>query len=339
MARTNWRPGVTGLLAVLTLAAMTGRIGAADWQPVTEELIRTEKPGFGKLCGVLVDHATGNVYVDLSEKGLYRSADQGKTWKRHGKPVVKGRTETPGCLLLDPLGKSKRLLMATVYGGPVAVSPDLGATWKFMDNKSRHVDWCAVDWTDQDMKLVLALAHEKDGLLLVSRDGGKSFGEAGKDFGPAWVFDAATAVVARVKTKTHPQAQLLRTTDGARTFTPCGDYATRALPRLRNGRLYWVVDGAVITTGDKGRTWHKLCDLKGGQYGPIFGKNDRHLFVLTGAGIVESTDGGASWSKPGRLPNGVRGALTWIEYDPRNDLLYAMSMGTELYQLSRGGKR
>ncbi len=67
------------------------------------------------------DHATGEVFVNLSDKGLYRSADQGKTWEKQG-PVVKGRTEWPGCLLLDPTGKSKRMLMALVYGAPVSVS-------------------------------------------------------------------------------------------------------------------------------------------------------------------------------------------------------------------------
>ena len=32
------------------------------------------------------------------------------------------------------------------------------------------------------------------------------------------------------------------------------------------------------------------------------------MFVLTGAGIVESTDGGASWSLPLALPKEVRGS-------------------------------
>jgi photosystem II stability/assembly factor-like uncharacterized protein len=323
------------VLTVLLMGTMPQPAQAASWEPVTKDLIRTEKPGYGKLCGVVVDHATGDVYVDLSEKGLYRSTDKGHSWKRIGSPAIKGRTEWPGCLLFDPLGKSNRMVLATVYGGPVAISPDRGATWKLLDKKSRHVDWCVVDWSDRDMRFVLALAHEQNGLLLASRDGGKSFKEVGKGFGPGWIFDRDTAVIARMKSKENAKAHLLRTSDGAKSFQSCGDYRTSALPKWHDGVLYWLVDGALITTRDKGKTWRKQSDLKGGQYGPIFGKDAKHLFVLTAKGAVESVDGGASWGKPIPLPKDVRGALTWLEYDPKNDLIYVMSMGTELYQRAR----
>src|SRR5215469_14739981 len=118
------------LTAALVLLA--GRATAADWEPMTADLVKAEKPGFGGLCGVVVDHASGDLYIDLSDKGLFRSTDQGKTWKKHG-PTIKGRTEWPGCLAFDPSGKTRTLLLALVYGGPVGASADAGETWKFMD--------------------------------------------------------------------------------------------------------------------------------------------------------------------------------------------------------------
>jgi hypothetical protein len=98
-----------------------------------------------------------------------------------------------------------------------------------------------------------------------------------------------------------------------------------------------VVDGALITTADQGQTWTKAGDLKDGRCGPVFGKDDKHLFVLTGSGIVESTDGGASWSKPLALPREMGGVnpLTWIQYDPGHDVLYVMKMGSDLFKLDR----
>ncbi len=327
----------TTLLA-LTLVLVPALAAAADWVATTVDLIEKEKPGYGKLCGVLVDHQTGDVYIDLSDKGLYRSTDQAKSWQRLGSQPLKGRTEWPGCLMLDPTGKSKKLVTALVYGAPIAVSSDSGATWKTMHPRSSHVDWCAVDWSDPDMKFVLALKHESGDLLIVSRDGGQTFADVGKGYGPAWIFDGQTAVVAEAKTRERPRPGLLRTTDGARTFAPCGDYSTRALPRWHDGALYWLVEGALIRSTDKGKTWTKLSDLKDGRYGPIFGKDARQLFVLTGAGIVESTDGGATWSKPIPIPREMKGVspLTWIEYDPRHDVLYAMKMTSELYKMARG---
>jgi hypothetical protein len=61
------------------------------------------------------------------------------------------------------------------------------------------------------------------------------------------------------------------------------------------------------------------------------------MFVLTKAGVVESTDGGATWSKPVPPPKAMKGTggLSWLEYDPKNDVLYLMKMGSDLYRLAR----
>jgi photosystem II stability/assembly factor-like uncharacterized protein len=326
--------GVLAFLLVLPHSA-----SAADWQAVAGDLIAKEKPGFGGLSGVVVDHATGTLFVNLSDRGVFRSGDQGKSWERLGKEF-KGRTEWPGCLMLDPTGKSKRLLCATVYGGPVAIASLEDDSWRLLDAKCGHVDWCAIDWGDAEMKFVLALKHESGGTLLVSNDGGKRFEEAGKGYGPAWVFDANMAVLAEAKTKDKPKPGLLRTTDGGKSFKPCGDYSATALPKWRGDTLYWLVDGALIKTTDAGKSWDKVCDLKDGRYGPIFGKDAKQLFVLTGAGVIESTDGGATWSQPIALPKELKGVspLTWMDYDPSHDVLYVMKMGSELYRMERAKK-
>jgi photosystem II stability/assembly factor-like uncharacterized protein len=244
--------------------------------------------------------------------------------------------------MLDPTGKSKKMVTALVYGAPISISPDHGKTWKKLDGKSGHVDWCAVDWADPEMKFVLALKHEAGGLLLASRDGGKSFSEVGKGYATGWVFDNTTAVVAEAKSKARPRPNLLRTTDGGKTWAPCGQYSpvgsgsAQALPRWRDGKLYWLVEGGMIVTADRGETWKKVCELKDTRYGPVFGKDDKHLFVLAGAGILESRDGGDTWARPIAAPKGLKGVggLTWIEYDPKGELLYIMKMGSDLYQLS-----
>jgi hypothetical protein len=328
------RRAILSFAACLSLLTLAGVVRAAEWEAVTTELLRTEKPGFGGLSGVAVDHQTGAVYIDLSDKGVYRSTDQCKSWQRFGS-AFKGRTETPGCLLLDPVGKSKRLLAATVYGGPVALFD--GEDWKFLDKKFTHVDWCALDWGDPAPKLVLALKHESGGVLLVGH-GDKEVKEAGKGFGPAWVFDDRTAVVAETKTKDRPKPGLLRTTDGGTTFKPCGDHAAQALPKWRDGVLYWLTDGGIITTADRGETWKQLCVLKDGRYGPVFGKDAKQLLVLTKDGVVESDDGGANWSATRALPKDLKGVGpgAWLEYDPENDVLYVMKMGSELFRMSRG---
>ena len=319
--------------AILCLAP--GGAAADDWQATTAELVRREKPGYGGVSGVVVDRASGDVFINLSDRGVFRSADQGRTWQRHGS-AIKGRTETPGCLQIDPTGKSNRLVLPTVYGGPIALGATKTADWRLLNAKSTHVDWCAVDWTDADLRFVLALKHESGGLLLVSRDGGQTFAEAGKGYGPAWVFNADTAVVALAKGKDSPKGGMVRTTDGGRTFQPTADYAPLALPRWHGDALYWLVAGALVKTTDQGATWKKVCDLKDPRFGPVFGKDARHLWVLTGAGVIESTDAGQTWSPPIAPPRELKGInpLTWLDYDPNGGVLYLMKMGSDLYKLA-----
>ena len=324
-------------ITAFALGFATSHAAAADWEALAADLVKAEKPGYGGLCGIVVEPGSGHLLVDLSDKGLYRSGDQGKTWKKQG-PAIKGRTEWPGCLQFDPTSMKPRLLMALVYGSPVGVSPDAGEQWKFMDNKCSHVDWCSLDWTDPEQAFVLALKHESGGVLLASHDGGKTFSEIGKGFGPAWVFDGKTAVVAELKTKDRPKPRLLRTTDGGKTFDPVGDYTATALPKWHDGTVYWLVEGALLACKDQGKTWKKLSDIKDGRYGPIFGDDRKQLFVLRNDGIAESKDGGATWSKPIALPKELKGVspLTWLEYDPKHDALYVMKMGSDLYRLARG---
>jgi hypothetical protein len=332
------------LAALATAPALALAADQPAWRATLGDLVQAEKAGFGGLCGVAVDPATGTVWVNLSDRGFYRSDDQARTFRRVSDHQPRGRTESPGCLMPDPTGRTRRLVTALVYGSPVGVSADGGATWKFLDGKSAHADWCAVDWTDPEMRFVLALKHESGGLLLASRDGGATFAEVGKGYGPGWVFDGRTAVVAEAKGKGRPNPNLMRTTDGGATWRPCGAYSpvgsgsAQALPKWRDGTLYWLVEGALIASGDKGATWKKVADVKDGRYGPVFGKDPKHLFLLTGAGVVESTDGGTTWSKPLAPPNGLKGVggLTWLAYDPKNDVLYLMKMGSDLFKLARG---
>jgi photosystem II stability/assembly factor-like uncharacterized protein len=338
----------TLFLGTIVCLAAAIPVRAADgptWQPMLGDLVKTEKAGFGGLCGMSIDHATGTILINISDRGFYRSTDGGRTFQRLSGTQPRGRTEEPGCFLIDPTGRTKRLVTALVYGAPICVSDDGGAAWRMMDGKSSHIDWCAVDWTDPDMKFVLALKHEAGGLLIASRDGGKSFTEIGKGYGTGWVFNNTTAVVAQAKTKDRPMPNLMRTTDGGQTWQPCTAYSpvgvnsAQALPRWhKDGMLFWLVDGALIASPDKGATWKRVCALKDGRYGPVFGQDRQHMFVLTGAGIIETTDGGANWSKPIAPPKDLKGVggLTWLEYDPKSDSLYLMKMGSELFKLARG---
>lgn len=70
---------MTKLLCLLFLFSFVTHTQVADpaWVPVTTELLKTEKTGFGGLCGVVVDYQTGAIWANLSDRGMFLSTDQG----------------------------------------------------------------------------------------------------------------------------------------------------------------------------------------------------------------------------------------------------------------------
>ena len=193
---------------------------AADWQPITTELLAKEKPGYGGLSGVVVDHANGHLYVCLSDRGVYRSTDQGKTWERFGKEAFKGRTEWPGCFQLDPDRQDE-----TLPDRSGVRSTDHGRRWRRLENdgegvRSSHVDYAVRSIGTMPGDEIRADGEARIGRQVdcVSDDAGQTFREVGKGYGPAWIFDNKTAVIAEIKTKDQPGGKLLRTTDGGKTF-------------------------------------------------------------------------------------------------------------------------
>ncbi len=77
------------------------------------------------------------------------------------------------------------------------------------------------------------------------------------------------------------------------------------------------------------KTWEQVCKLRT--------EDSQHKFALTGGGIKESRDGGATWSQPILAPKGfVITEQTWLAYDAKHDSLYLMKAGSDLYKLARG---
>ena len=234
--------------------------------------------------------------------------------------------------------------LALVYGSPIAVSADMGQNWKILNNKSGHVDWCSVDWTDPDTKFILALKHESGGTLIVSRDGGATFDVIGKDFGPAWIFDGQTAVASEAKSKTKPARpgahhrwrQDVRT--GGRLFRqgPAALFPGRASKALRWHALL-AHRRRLDLQRRQGQDLEKGLPSQERTLRPSLRQDGQHMFLLTTAGIIESTDAGATWTKPLALPKEMKAInfMTWLDYDPLNDVLYTTRMSADLYKLER----
>ncbi len=111
----------TNLWACAAVLGLAATVRAGDWQAIPLDQVTKDKPGYGGLSGVVVDHDNGDVYVYVSDLGLFRSKDQGKTWSGS----AHGPTEGPHGAARLPADRPDRqaqriMAAATVYGGPVA---------------------------------------------------------------------------------------------------------------------------------------------------------------------------------------------------------------------------
>ena len=88
---------------------------AGEWVNISDEVTAQVKPGYaGPTAGVTVDPASGDVFMVVSDQGLWKSSDQGKTFARVDDKNIGGRCETGYALNFDP--KGARLFCFMIYG-------------------------------------------------------------------------------------------------------------------------------------------------------------------------------------------------------------------------------
>lgn len=165
-------------------------------------------------------------------------------------------------------------------------STDSGATWTGVSLEGRvdfHRLTAATD-------VVLGLSAQ-DGRLLRSADGGRTWTDLGTPPLFDLALDPADADHVVGTTEQGPAAS----TDGGATFAPITGAPLLALLAWTPKTLYGVTpDGGVHTSTDGGSTWQATGNVPG-QPAALAADADR-VVVLAGDTIVESTDGGATFT-------------------------------------------
>ena len=318
---------------LLLLLALTASAFAGEWVNISDSVTSPLKPGYGgPTAGVAVDRASGDVFMVISDLGLWRSGDHGGTFARCDDKAIGGRCETGWALQADPAGK--RLACFMIYGDS-AMTTDGGKTWAKC--KTSHFDFGAVDWADTGRRL-LAIRHESGGLLTTSDDGGATWKDLEKGFSGCGVLDHSTFVATKAK-----EHGIFRSTDAGASWTQVSaGTPSAAVPVVFAGTGYWCDGTSVLTSTDKGATWN--LSAPGSQdkpysmiYGPMFGESAQHYVVVGRAGFLETTDGGQHFSLAAPLPpsftvNRVGANYAW---DAKNNILYAATMTKPTFKYQR----
>jgi hypothetical protein len=319
-------------LAALVGVSMAGGPGEkGKWVAISESVTSRLEPKWpGLTAGIAVDPASGDVYMVISGLGLWKSKDQGATFERVDGDKVSGRCETGAAISVDPRGGGR--LAFFQLDGKSAWTPDGAKSWHPSNDHSRGFDFVAVDWTDPGARRMFGVRHESGEIGLLSDDSGATWKPLEKGFKSFGVFDFDTLVTSR-------GGGIERSTDGGKSWKKVAETTPTGRVMVHHqGAGYWLYERGLLVSKDKGATWAPQGGEVRGWFGPLFGKDEKHMVVVGKNGFEESTDGGRTWKVAAPLPEVKDFNGPWFPsyaWDPRADIFYASKMGKPAYKLQR----
>src|SRR5579862_546526 len=236
----------------------------------------------------------GKLWSDSAERGLYRTADGGKTWSL----VLKGANLSTGCASIAQQPGHPDVLLAGMWdfrrwgwsyrsGGdsPKASSAsglwrssDGGATWKEVaaDNKNglpaKPYGRIALAFAPSEPNTVYAFIESPDSGLFISHDGGSSWERGDKSQWMVW-----------------------------RPF-----YFANLIVDPKDAKRVFKTDGALILSEDGGKSFSTIGGFAGmhGDVHDVFVDpgNSQHVYAGDDGGLWISYDGANKWWKTDNLP-------------------------------------
>src|SRR5688572_22577610 len=307
--------------------------------------------------------ATGRLWSPSEERGVYKTADGGKTWER----VLFVDSDT-GCsdLALDPQEPS--VLYAGMWqfrrypdffksggkGSGLYKSSDAGKTWKKVASglPKGELGRIAVAASPSRPSTVYAVVEAKKTALYRSDDAGESFREVNSSFNiGVRPFYFAHVVVDPTDHNTVYKPGLVTTvsTDGGKTFSSPftgshgfgvhSDHHALWINPKNPSELLLGTDGGLYLSYDKAHHWTFAKNLPLSQFYHVSADNERPYNVY--GGLQDNS----SWVGPSRSVGGIEnrdwdcignGDGFWAFADPNDsDTLYTEWQGGELSRIKR----
>ncbi|HMD99201.1 MAG TPA: glycosyl hydrolase [Terriglobia bacterium] len=293
--------------------------------------------------------ALGHAYGPNSGRGVFRSADGGKTWQKvlykDDKTGAIDITFAPSNphIMFAALWEANRTPWGLTSGGPgsgLYKSTDDGVTWKHLEGNGLPkgvMGRIGVAVAGGDPNRVYAQIEAEHGGLYVSNDGGEHWSMVNGDHRftqRAWYFTHVFADPKNVDTVYELNTGTNRSIDGGHTFkplrTPHGDCHGFWIDPANPDRMIEGNDGGATISTDGGQTWTTLDNQPTAQFYHVATDN-RFRYYVYGAqqdnstvAIASSSDNGAIGPKDWYDVGGGESGFV-LPYPPDPNIVYAGS--------------
>ena len=247
-------------------------IGLEDSRQIGRVLVDPGNPD------VVFVAALGHAYGPNADRGVFRSQDGGKTWRR----VLHTDDNTGAIDLAFEPGNSRTILAAlwqtrrppwNVYppsngpGSGLYRSADAGLTWSQVTGHGfpqEGLGRVGIAFAPSDPKRVYAIVDAKEGGLYASEDGGTNWTRASGDkriWERGWYFGRVTVDPKDPSSLYVCDTAMYKSTDAGKTFLPVkgspggDDYHELWIDPDHPERLALASDQGAIVSVDSGRTW------------------------------------------------------------------------------------
>ena len=315
--------------------------------------------------------ATGKLWSDGDQRGVYRTTDGGKTWAK----VLKGANASTGCSMISMDSRNPQTLYAGMWDfrrqgwtfrsggdGPNAFSgsgffksTDGGTTWTELNETNAKglppKPWGRIAMTVAPSKpnvvyAFIEAAIPKDGLYR-SDDGGKTWVALDRSQNMIWrpFYYANLIVDPKDENKIYkPAGSLIASNDGGKSFSNIsggahGDFHDVWIDPDNTDHLITGDDGGLWYSYDGGNRWWKAENLPVSQFYHVSLDMDTPYHVY--GGLQDNS----SWVGDSQYPGGITnsrwenmygGDGFWMFVDPSNpDYIYAESQGGYIGRVNR----
>ncbi len=300
---------------------------------------------------VLLVAALGHAFGPNQERGIFRTADGGKTWTK-----VLSKDENTGGIdvVFDPhnpnivfasLWQARRQPWFFSSGGPgsgLYRSDDNGVTWKHLEGNGLPggiLGKIGIAVSGADSNRVYAIIEAKEGGLYRSDDAGQHWtrvNDDGRFRQRAWYFSKVYADPKSADTVYLVNTGLFRSVDGGKTFNllPArhGDHHGLWIDPQNPNRIGNANDGGASISTDGGKTWTTQNNQPTAQFYHVAVDNafPYHIYGAqqdnSNVGIASRTDWGAIGPADWFVAGG--GESGFVVPDPRDwHIIYSNDVG------------